>query len=319
MSDLGNAPTLADIPAIPARGWTPAAKVRFLEFLALKGNVRAACAHVGLSAEAAYRLRRRDALFARGWAAAVVMARDHSTEVMACRALDGVEEPVFYRGEQVGTRTRYDTRLLLAHIARLDQMADNAAAQRDAGRFDELLAVLAGLPCPADLAGADGLPLPRDTVIARAVAAAERALFDGGEDDSGDAPDAGYADEPDEDGAGHGADDRRDLPLWQLEDEAYFAVRDAAMVEAAAQWDGWLDEARDRVDALGDAAPAIHHPRAGRDDNGAGNAAGEAANALKSAPDPVPLLTPCTVSTVSTSPPQDHAECPARKLLRHRM
>src|SRR6478735_10549224 len=52
------------------RGWTSERKTRFLDHLALKGNVRASCKRVGLSREAAYRLRRRDAVFARGWAAA---------------------------------------------------------------------------------------------------------------------------------------------------------------------------------------------------------------------------------------------------------
>ena len=56
----------------PARGWTPELKARFLDRLAAHGNARAACRAVDLSAEAAYRLRRRDLFFARGWAAALV-------------------------------------------------------------------------------------------------------------------------------------------------------------------------------------------------------------------------------------------------------
>ena len=176
MSDLSNTPV---VPGVSPRGWTPAARTRFLEHLALKGHVRAACAHVGLSAEAAYRLRRRDPLFARGWAAALVLAHDHGEQVLAARAIDGVEEPVYYRGEQVGTRRKYDTRLLLAHLARLDRMAENRAAQRDAGRFDDLLAVLAGAPCPEGLAGEDALPLPREQAIARMRIALSEMVVDG--------------------------------------------------------------------------------------------------------------------------------------------
>ena len=187
MVDLSNTPT-----PLPARGWTAAAKVRFLEALANKGNVRAACARVGLSAEAAYRLRRRDALFARGWSAAIVLARDHSEQVLATHALDGVEEPVFWHGEQVGTRQRYDTRLLLAHLARLDRLTENPAAIRDAGRFDEVLARIAGATFPEELApegpiSDDTLPLPRAAAIARALTLAERALFydDADQDEAG--------------------------------------------------------------------------------------------------------------------------------------
>ena len=64
---------------VPARGWTPELKARFLDRLAAHGNARAACRAVDLSAEAAYRLRRRDAFFARGWAAALVLARENGS------------------------------------------------------------------------------------------------------------------------------------------------------------------------------------------------------------------------------------------------
>ncbi len=38
--------------------------------------------------------------------------------------MNGVEEKVFYHGEEVATRTRFDSRLLLAHLARLDKRAE---------------------------------------------------------------------------------------------------------------------------------------------------------------------------------------------------
>ena len=123
----------------PARGWTPELKARFLDRLAAHGNARAACRAVDLSAEAAYRLRRRDPFFARGWAAALVLARENGVQALAERAIEGVEEQIYYRGELVGTRRRYDARLLLAHLARLDAMVGDNAACADAGRFDELL------------------------------------------------------------------------------------------------------------------------------------------------------------------------------------
>jgi hypothetical protein len=144
-------------------GWTRERKMQFLDHLAGNGNVRAACRRVGLSREAAYRLRRRDPLFARGWAAALVKAHDASIEVLADRAIEGIEVPVYYRGELVGTHRKYDTRLLLAHIARLDKLAEDKAAQADAGRFDELLARIAGETLPAEMVSEDGvLPLERE-------------------------------------------------------------------------------------------------------------------------------------------------------------
>ena len=44
--------------------------------------------------------------------------------MLADRALNGVQEAVFYHGEEVATRTRYDSRLLLAHLARLDKRVE---------------------------------------------------------------------------------------------------------------------------------------------------------------------------------------------------
>ena len=133
-------------PTIRHDGWTAERRTHFLYELATCGNVRAACSHVGLSAEAAYRLRRRDALFARAWAAALVLAREASAEVLECRAIEGIEEQIWYRGEVVGTRRRYDNRLRLAHMARLDAQAESGSARDDAARFDELLACVGAVP-----------------------------------------------------------------------------------------------------------------------------------------------------------------------------
>ncbi len=116
-----------------------------------------------MSREAAYRLRRRDALFARGWDTALVLARAASAEVLASRALDGVEEEIWYRGELIGTRRKYDSRLFLAHMARLDRIAETMGAEHDAGRFDEILALMGGEAVPHGIeCGDHGLPADRD-------------------------------------------------------------------------------------------------------------------------------------------------------------
>lgn len=137
--------SLAAPIATPTHGWTPERKVCFLDRLATHGNARAACRAVGLSAESAYRLRRRDTVFARAWNAAVLLGRDNSVEVLSERAVDGVEEEIWYRGEMIGTRRRYDSRLLLAHLARLDRLVDeaDAKAQEWAGNFDAVLGSIA--------------------------------------------------------------------------------------------------------------------------------------------------------------------------------
>jgi len=125
---------------------TPACKARFLDELSRHGNVRVAGARVGVSRSGLYLARRRDALFAAGWRAALGLARQHAEAVLAERALEGVEEPVFFRGELIAVRRRYDARLLLAHLARLDALCGDGDAEAAAGEFDRLLAAVADLP-----------------------------------------------------------------------------------------------------------------------------------------------------------------------------
>ena len=136
--------------------FTPARKLRFLDELARHGNVRVAAARCGVSRSGAYLARARDAAFAEAWRGALVLGRDCAVEEMAVRAIEGWEEPVFYRGRQVALRRRHDTRLLLAHIARLDKAcADGAGgeagAEELAARFDALRGALGG-----EQAGASG-------------------------------------------------------------------------------------------------------------------------------------------------------------------
>jgi hypothetical protein len=113
----------------------------FCEALSHHGNVRLACRAAGISPQTAYRARRASADLAACWDAALVLARAHVEEVLADRALNGLEEAVYYRGEEVARRIRYDNRLLLAHLARLDKLAEQMEARRPAP-FDAALDAL---------------------------------------------------------------------------------------------------------------------------------------------------------------------------------
>ncbi|MDZ4274900.1 MAG: hypothetical protein U0995_02600 [Erythrobacter sp.] len=108
----------------------------FLRTLAQWGNVRAAAQQVGVSRQHLYRMRRASAQFRELWDAALVIARPQVEEVLADRALNGVTESVFYHGEEVATRTRFDSRLLLAHLARLDRLETQAGINRAGQEFD---------------------------------------------------------------------------------------------------------------------------------------------------------------------------------------
>lgn len=124
--------------------FTPPRRAMFLHQLAQEGNVRVAAARVGVSPTSAYLARRRDAVFRAGWDAALVQSREHALQVLANHALDGIREEVWHRGELVGHRVRHDSRLLLAHLGRLDARCQDARALARAERFDELLALVAG-------------------------------------------------------------------------------------------------------------------------------------------------------------------------------
>ena len=157
-----------DSPTTRHDGWLPEIRVKFLEALARTGNVGTAAYYVQRSRQSAYDLRRRDPDFARGWQAALVVARDVAEDVLQERAIDGIEEPVYYHGEVVGTRRRYDNRLLLAHLARLDKIAGQVPARRAAARFEEVMEAIR--------TGADTAPLvavPTDDELAAAAAQAE--------------------------------------------------------------------------------------------------------------------------------------------------
>jgi hypothetical protein len=241
-----------DLSVLASTQFTPVRQVRFLDCLAQDGNVRAACARVGVSRECVYRLKRRDAVFARGWAAALVLAREAAAELLADRAVNGIEEAIWYRGELVGVRRRHDSRLLLAHMARLDRVAEEGLAGHDAARFDELLAKIAGAAPDADLMpfhdwardeDAPVLPCDRTEYASRAARHAHYAIRHA----SGDLRDGRTIEEMDEDWAradaiarGEAVEEPEPEPLPEPE-EAW-----AAAVEA---WDDWQDEAIAAVDA----------------------------------------------------------------------
>jgi hypothetical protein len=159
-------PTLIDaLPGEPADAphglFTRARQVEFLHALADCGAVRNASARVGVSYRTVYRERRANAAFRRAWDAALLSARALSEDVLACRALDGVEEVVWFRGEEVGRRVRYDSRLLLAHLARLDKLTEDARTRAFADDYEGALErYAAGIDDPAPVCAECGDALP---------------------------------------------------------------------------------------------------------------------------------------------------------------
>ena len=93
--------------------WTREKRANFLRELAACQNVSQAAESVGMSRQSAYRLRDRlpGTPFALGWEVALEHGFAHLAHAVMDRALNGEEIPIFYHGEKVGTRRKYDNKL----------------------------------------------------------------------------------------------------------------------------------------------------------------------------------------------------------------
>ncbi|WP_338465939.1 hypothetical protein RXV95_10190 [Novosphingobium sp. ZN18A2] len=130
------------------RRWTNARQADFLRQLSATHSVAEAARSVGMSRQSAYRLRSRlkGGAFDLAWE----VAFHHSYHVLAHaaleRALNGVEVPVFFQGEQVGSYRRFDERLTVA-LLQWSTVGGTPAlgrhgpeAERHARAFDALVA-----------------------------------------------------------------------------------------------------------------------------------------------------------------------------------
>ncbi len=148
-------------------GWTAERQNIFIESLAKTRCVRDASRMAGISWNSAYRHRRRSKAFADRWDLALRRSETTIGEVTWQRAVEGVEEDVWYHGKVVGQRTKYANdllRLLYQHdtngAARDAQgrfaPAGEEAGGTDAGAGPEIAAEQEALPAPED----EG-PIPR--------------------------------------------------------------------------------------------------------------------------------------------------------------
>ena len=114
------------VPSASSRhdGWTPERQGLFIAALREIGMVSAAAAAAGMSRKSAYALLKRagpESSFARAWVEAQAAGRSNAWLTAVGRAIDGVEEPYFYRGIQRGTRRVYDNRLLIAAFRAIER------------------------------------------------------------------------------------------------------------------------------------------------------------------------------------------------------
>ena len=85
----------------------------FIEKLRESGNVRYSCTKAGISSSTAYRARARSTRFARAWEDALSVVCDELEVSAFRRAIDGVERPVYHKGELVGHYRTFSDRLTM--------------------------------------------------------------------------------------------------------------------------------------------------------------------------------------------------------------
>lgn len=91
------------------REWRP----KFVATLAECGNITHAADMAGIDRSTAYRARERNSRFAAEWDEAMEEATDALEKEARRRAVEGVSEPIFYQGQEVGTVQRYSDTLLI--------------------------------------------------------------------------------------------------------------------------------------------------------------------------------------------------------------
>lgn len=124
------------------------AQARFLGILRATGSVSKAARAADVSRRVAYGWRKHDPTFRELWDEAMEHAVDLLEETAWTRAVDGVERPVFYRGERIGTERSYSDRMLelLLKAHRTDRFRERATPSPDRPRGpDAVMRVLRSL------------------------------------------------------------------------------------------------------------------------------------------------------------------------------
>ncbi len=88
-------------------------KQKFIQDLALHGNVSEAAKTALVSRSSLYRYRAANPEFAKAWDAAREQATDNLADEAMRRAINGVEEVRYFKGEPVGTVRKYSDQLLM--------------------------------------------------------------------------------------------------------------------------------------------------------------------------------------------------------------
>lgn len=94
------------------------AQGRFLDALTDGATIAAACATAGIGRRTAYDWRKAEPAFAAAWTEALDIGTSALEDEAVRRAVVGVDEPVFYRGEVCGTVTKKSDTMLIFVLRR---------------------------------------------------------------------------------------------------------------------------------------------------------------------------------------------------------
>ena len=123
-------------------------KERFLRAFAEIGTVTHACRSIGIDQSTPYQWQAKDPEFADRFATAKRAVAESLEREAIRRARDGVDEPVFYQGEQVATVRKYSDTLLIFLLKAWDEKyADRQKLEHSGGpiKID-----FGGMPRPED-------------------------------------------------------------------------------------------------------------------------------------------------------------------------
>jgi hypothetical protein len=108
-------------------------KRAFLAAFAHSGRIRRACQSAQISWKSHYLWLKEDAVYAEAFLDAQRMAADFLEDEAIRRAVEGWEEPVFYRGEHVDNVTRFSDTLLIVALkgAKPEKYRENVKVEAD--------------------------------------------------------------------------------------------------------------------------------------------------------------------------------------------
>jgi len=88
-------------------------KKKFIEYFRQTGNVTTAAEAIGLHRCTPYKWKEKDLEFAKKWEEAEQEAADRLEQEAWRRAVEGVDEPIYYKGKLVDTVKKYSDTLLI--------------------------------------------------------------------------------------------------------------------------------------------------------------------------------------------------------------